>query len=208
MNVEGQELELLPEPPEPGKENVENKSKNKRKRKKKKKDNDEPKTRPPNSFGQFLKHKRSIEGKIDFKKACVEWKQMPSTEKGFYTHCFEEEKTAMGDGYRPVKSKKEKQELSKKAKKKSKIADKSQQKEESFSSLQLLTKVESIDSEISRLHREARQLQKSLIGEKVQLSLNQFKLEERSVECCNVKEKYQVLLTQHSSCLVDRQVKK
>lgn len=208
MDVEGQELEPLSgvASPEPGIEKVENKVKKTRKRKKK--DSDEPKTRPPNPFGQFLQHKRAMDGKVDFEKACVEWKHMTSAEKGFYIHCFEEEKAAMGEGYRATKSKKEKQKIGKKAKKKSPIAEVKQLKEESFSSHQLLSKVESIDSEINQLHSEARKLQESLYSEKVQLSLNQFKLEEKAVECRNVQEKYQVLLTQHSSCLVAGLAKK
>ena len=201
MDVEGLESEpsLLGVRSEPDKEKVENKVKKSRKRKKK--DNDETKTRPPNPFGQFLKHKRAMDGKVDFQKACAEWKQMTSAEKGFYIHCFEEEKAAMGDKYRPTNSKEEKHKNGKEVKKKSKTAKVKQLKEESFSSHQLLSKVEAIDSEINKLHSKSRQLQETLHCEKVQLALSQFKLEEKTQECSNVQEKYQVLLTQHSSCL-------
>ena len=193
-------------PAEPDKEKMDS-SKVKNTRKGKRKNKDEPRSQPPNPFGQFLQHKRVMDGKVNFEKACVEWKEMSSENKRFYRHCFEEEKAAMGDGYRATKSKKEKQDSKseKKATKNSRIGRGSkvnQQKEESVSSHQLLSKVQSVDSEINQLHSEARKLQETLCSEKIQLSLNQYKLEEKIVECSNVKEKYKVLLTQHSSCLV------
>ena len=63
--------------------------------KKRKKDSEHKKKRPANSFGQFLKHKRATEAKVDFKKARGEWGEMSDNNKEYYKNLFEEEKSKL-----------------------------------------------------------------------------------------------------------------
>ena len=64
----------------------------------------------------------------------------------------------------------------------------------------LLTQTKFQDKNIDQLHLEARSLQEILCDEKVKLAVNQYRLEEKTVEYNSLKDKYKVLLNQHSSC--------
>jgi hypothetical protein len=171
--------------------------------KKRNKKNGSQKSEPANPFGHFLKQKRARDGKVNFASACVEWKEMGTERKSYYRKCFEEEKAAMGDRYRRA-SERGKAKVVRKSEKQSSKNSKLKQQQEvgNPSGLQLLSKVQFLDSEIEKLHLEATNLQELLCGEKVQLSLSQFKLDEKTIECSNMKDKYKSLLAQHSSCLL------
>jgi hypothetical protein len=189
---------------------VKGKAVTKVKKPKKRKKKDEQKTKAANPFGQFLKHKRASDGKVDFKKACQEWADSSAENKDYYRKCYEEDKSALTARYRSPdsgnqSSESEKQSKSSRSKKGPKVKKLT---EGTTSNLQLLLKVESLDSEIDQLNLEARNLTDLLCGEKVQLSINQFKHDEKITECSNFKEKFKILLSQHSSCLVGDLMKK
>ena len=160
-----------------------------------------PKTEPANQFGQFMKHKRAIEGEFKFEQARLEWKDMSEEDKGFYKKCYVDEKAALGDNYREGRKRKsnKKNEI-KENQYGGKKGPKVQEDERTESSLELLAKVEYLDSEMERVNLEGRGLQEQLCNEKVKLAVNQFKLDEKTNECNNLKEKYKTLVTQHSNC--------
>ena len=59
-----------------------------------------------NPFGQFLREKRANEGKFNHKLACEEWSKMSKDKSEYYRKLYDEEKAAMGDGYRAKKVRK------------------------------------------------------------------------------------------------------
>ena len=163
------------------------------------------KTKAANPFGQFLKFKRK-DGKFDFKKACQEWAGMSGEEKDYYRKCYEEDKSALIDtGKEKKDSESEKQSKKSRSKKGPKVK---KQTGGTTSNIQLLLKVESLDSELEQLGHEAKNLTDLICGEKVQLAVNQYKLDEKTMECNSFREKIKTLLSQHSSCLVADLLKK
>jgi hypothetical protein len=176
----------------------------------KKKKKSEQKSKAANPFGQFLKYKRKTDGKVDFKKSCLEWAKMTAEKKDYFRKCYEEDKSALVDRYTATDSGNQDSESEKLSKSsRSRKGPKVQkQTRGTTSSLQLLLRVESLDSEIEQLDQEARNLADLLCGEKVQLAINQYKLDEKITECNSFKDKFKILLSQHSSCLVAGLMKK
>ena len=120
-----------------------------------------------------------------------------------YRKRYEEEKTAMGENYRAGRKRKEnikKNEKIQYKKSHGKKGPKVQDVKLTNSSLDLLTKGESIDSEIDRFHLEGRGLQEQISDEKVKLAVNQYKLNEKTNECNSLKDKYKTLVALHSNC--------
>ena len=66
--------------------------------------------------------------------------------------------------------------------------------------LALVSELESVDLELERLQLEFQRLQKIIYQDRLQLSLNDFKIEEKVVEYDALVEKYKTLLNQHSKC--------
>ena len=50
---------------------------------------------PANPFGQYLRHMKELNGKVDFKKACLDWKTLSKEEKKMYHDRFTEQRIAM-----------------------------------------------------------------------------------------------------------------
>ena len=158
------------------------------------------KTEPANPFGQFLREKHAHDGKVVHLLACEEWRNMSEESKEFYRKLYEEEKTAMGDTYRAKEIREGNSETKEKSPGKKKGVKVNQFTKDPLNSLQLLSKIQSLDNETDMTHLEARHLQEFLCSEKVQLATSQLRLEEKIRECESVKEKYKTLLSQHSSC--------
>ena len=66
--------------------------------------------------------------------------------------------------------------------------------------LALISELESVDLELERLQVEFQRLQKIIFQDRLQLSHNNFKIEEKVVEYDSLVEKYKTLLSQHSKC--------
>ena len=159
------------------------------------------KTEPANPFGQFLREKRANDGKFVHKLACEEWRNLGEDKREHYRKLFEEEKAAMGDGYRAKKVRGGNPEKEKSVRKKRGMKVKqSVTGEAPLNYLQLLSKLQSLDNELEMMHLEARHLQELLCNEKVQFETSQMRKEEKIKECESIRDKYKTLMSQHSSC--------
>ena len=166
--------------------------------KKRKKNSEHKKKRPANSFGQFLKHKRATEAKVDFKKARGEWGEMSDNNKEYYKNLFEEEKSKLcGQNSKSLSDGEKESDSGKNSKRGPKVKEPTVVNN---SSLSLALQLETLDREMDNINNDADHLLETLIEEKVQLSISQYKMREKKAECDNMKEKYFSLLSQHNMC--------
>ena len=63
-----------------------------------------------------------------------------------------------------------------------------------------MSELESVDLELDKLQLQLQELQKIAFQDKLQLSHNTFKMEEKVAEYESLSEKYKALLGQHGKC--------
>ena len=163
------------------------------------------KTKPANSYGQFLKlrgeelKRADSNAKVNTSVALLEWRLMGPDQKQFYKECYKKEKEKL-DGELVRKEVKNKLREVKVKKEKKNALTKSKIKPKKNITVEFLAGLDVIDGKIHEIRTENRGLYHNLLNLREDQAVNRFKMKQVTEELEALKNKYVTLVAQHDVC--------